>query len=337
MTYDQIGNTAPCGFEHCRKKRKLKAWHVLLFFVADMTIFLFAGSYVQYYLGMAGVAITELWLLASSLVFVWLMGADFRMTFPIRKPRPLALAGTLVIWVGGFFSVLICNLVLLVLFPQGMVSNGESFSVILNSVPWPAAFLVIAVLPAICEEAMHRGVIQCGIQNSIHSKWAVVLIMGLLFGAFHLSPVKFLGTGILGAVMSWILLSTDSMVYSSFFHFFHNGLQLVLLMILPGVLETSFFGASAFQDDLMKMGSALPVYALGLYMAIFGTAVPILIYVGNWLIRKSLAPVKPAFLPKGKEKITLCKILIPTAAILVTGILITGYGFSQMLASMIAK
>ena len=151
---------------------------------------------------------------------------------------------------------------------------------------------------------MHRGVIQCGIQNSIHSKWAVVLIMGLLFGAFHLSPVKFLGTGILGAVMSWILLSTDSMVYSSFFHFFHNGLQLVLLMILPGVLETSFFGASAFQDDLMKMGSALPVYALGLYMAIFGTAVPILIYVGNWLIRKSLAPVKPAFLPKGKEKIT---------------------------------
>ena len=51
MTYDQIRNTAPCGFEHCRKKRKLKAWHVLLFFVADMTIFLFAGSYVQYYLG----------------------------------------------------------------------------------------------------------------------------------------------------------------------------------------------------------------------------------------------------------------------------------------------
>ena len=32
MTYDQIRNTAPCGFEHCRKKRKLKAWHVLLFF-----------------------------------------------------------------------------------------------------------------------------------------------------------------------------------------------------------------------------------------------------------------------------------------------------------------
>ena len=58
ITYWEIGGTAPVGLPRSRKKTELKAWHVFLFFIVDMVIFLFAGSLVQYYLGMAGVAIT---------------------------------------------------------------------------------------------------------------------------------------------------------------------------------------------------------------------------------------------------------------------------------------
>ena len=68
--------------------------------------------------------------------------------------------------------------------------------------------IVVALLPAICEEAVHRGVI-IHTMYRIRKEWLVVLIMGIYFGLFHASPLRFLPTAILGAVMSYIMLETE--------------------------------------------------------------------------------------------------------------------------------
>ena len=333
MNYEQIKDTAPCGYKRRRTVYPLKAWHVLLFFVFDMLLFLSVGSYVQYHLGMAGVAITELWMLGFSLLFVWLMGGQFKKTFPVRKPRPLALAGTVVFWLGGYFSMLICNLILLILFPDSMFNNAVSFDYLVDMVPLPVAFLIIAILPAICEEAMHRGVIQTGISSSVQNRWLVVLIMGTIFGIFHVSPIKFPATAILGMMMSWLLISTNNMLYSSFFHFFHNAIQVLVLMSASGMAGIHLFGASVYPDYMQQLTMQILPFSLGIYIAIFGTAVPILLYTGHWMIQRAEAPVKPSFLPKGRKRITLCKLLIPMAVILVIGIIIACFGFSLLLSS----
>lgn len=335
ITYWEIGGTAPVGLPRSRKKTELKAWHVFLFFAVDMVIFLFAGSLVQYYLGMAGVAITEVYLLATSVLFVWMMGADFRTVFPLKKIRPLALAGTLVIWIGGFLAVIISNLILLYLFPESFMGNSEAFTVVVEAVPWGIAFLIIAVLPAICEEAMHRGVIQRGIQNSVKGKWQIVLIMGLFFGAFHMSPIKFLGTGILGAVMSYLLLVTDNMAYSSFLHFFHNALQVLLMMALPALAKAPLLNAAP-ELSIMDITPGMTLFAIGIYIMLFGTGIPVLLYTGAWMVKRATAPIRPAFLPKGREKASLCTILIPTFAILLTGVFLWLSGLSQIMSEVAA-
>lgn len=330
IPYSRIGGTSPAGLERPRRRLELKAWHVLVFFLADMTVFLIAGSRVQYYLGMAGVAVTETFLLVTSLLFVRVAGADFRTVFPLKKIRPLAMAGTLVIWAGGFLAVIVCNVILLFLFPEGFLGSSQSFSAVAGSVPWPVAFLIIAVLPAVCEEAMHRGVIQCGIQNSVHGKWRTVLIMGLLFGAFHLSPVKFPGTGILGAVMSYLLLITGNMLYSCFFHFFHNALQVLFLTSLPALLNAPLSGLSGdLTLPLAAPGTAM--FTVGFYILIMGTGVPILLYTGSWLVRRGTAPVRPSFLPEGRKRAALCAILAPTCLLLLAGVLLCATGLSQLM------
>ena len=70
----------------------------------------------------------------------------------------------------------------------------------------------------------------------IRKEWLVVLIMGIYFGLFHANPLRFLPTAILGAVMSYIMLETENMVYSSAFHMINNLLPMVLQEFL---LKTS--------------------------------------------------------------------------------------------------
>ncbi len=102
---------------------------------------------------------------------------------------------------------------------------------VIYSVPFWVSIIVVAVLPAICEEAVHRGVI-IHTMYRIRKEWLVVLIMGIYFGLFHANPLRFLPTAILGAAMSYIMLETENMVYSSAFHMVNNLLPMLLQEML---------------------------------------------------------------------------------------------------------
>ena len=78
--------------------------------------------------------------------------------------------------------------------------------------------LVVALTPAICEEALHRGLLQYSLRG-IKKKWVMLLLMGVYFGAFHMSIVRFLPMMMMGIVLSYVRMKTDNMFYSSLFHF----------------------------------------------------------------------------------------------------------------------
>jgi membrane protease YdiL (CAAX protease family) len=331
VSYWQLAGTAPAGLKAPRGKTVLKAPRVLLFFVIAMAVFVFLGAPVQYWLGLGGVAITELYLLAASLFFVWVSGADFCTVFPLKKVRPAVLGGTLVLWAGVYLAAILCNLILLFLFPESFLGSGQSMDDLMGGMPWPVAFLIIAVMPAVCEEAMHRGVLQCGISGSVRKGWQLVLSMGLLFGVFHLSPVKFPGMVILGAAMSYLLLVTDNMAYSCFFHFFHNGLQVLMTLSVPAFLQV--FPGAAADLSLYGLTPEMIRFALGFYVLFLGTGIPILLYTGSWLVKRAAAPVRPPFLPKGRKAAALCAIFIPTGLIALTGICLSASGFSGLIVN----
>ena len=234
MNYEQIRHSSPAGLRKKKPARPLNAVPVLLFFAVHMIWFLTGGGLVQVYLGMGGVVITELVMLAMSIGFLFLMHADFRDVFPVRKPRWSALGACIILWAGITLANMVVSMLLMYWFPgpYNTLSNEDAF---FNQFPILLQIVVIALLPAICEEAMHRGVMQSGLKKSIRNTPVLILVMGLLFAVFHLYPIKYPTMILLGCLMSYVLAVTGNMVYSSFLHFFNNLMSILLGSVTSGV------------------------------------------------------------------------------------------------------
>jgi hypothetical protein len=100
--------------------------------------------------------------------------------------------------------------------------------------------LLIALLPAICEELFFRGVIQRILIFLFKSPWQGILVTAALFSAFHFEfsgffPRMFLGV-ILGALY-WYANSLWPVILS---HFLFNGLQVIAAeYYAPSLVDTN--------------------------------------------------------------------------------------------------
>lgn len=88
------------------------------------------------------------------------------------------------------------------------------------------AFIVIAIMPAIFEEAMFRGIILNSCEKSMGSIPAV-LAVGLCFMLFHASPEQTVYQFIAGCAFAFIAVRSGSILPSVFMHLINNGLIVI--------------------------------------------------------------------------------------------------------------
>ena len=93
--------------------------------------------------------------------------------------------------------------------------------------PYLLTLFALAVTPAICEEALFRGVILRGLRQRFRPLSAC-LITGLLFGVLHGDVWRLLPTTLLGTLLSWVALRTASIVPSMLIHTVNNGALVTL-------------------------------------------------------------------------------------------------------------
>ncbi len=289
----------------------------MLFFLLLMIAFVTLGGMIQARFDLAGVAVTEAGFLAASLLFVKLAGADFREVFPLKKPKAGAVLGVLVIFAGEYLACDVISIILLYIAPDSVMEISQGMQQTFYGLPAAVAFLIIAVMPAVCEEALHRGVIQNGLKNDLRQNRLVILFTGVIFGIFHLYPVRFLPTAFIGLILAGLLVSTGNMFYNCFLHFVHNGV-IFLISAFAGMHYDSFY------ESVGELGTSLfsNISVLGIALAVYAAPVPILLYSGFYLVRRATAPVRPKFLPAGRENETLWLILLPTIALPAIGICI---------------
>lgn len=290
------------------KQRALEPWQGTAFFAIVMMALLIVGAPMQMAWGLYGVAATEILLLILAIIFVKVMGYPLKTLFPVRKPEAFPLLGVILIWIGAYLLDMVVMLIQYRLFPAHTNAVNTGLNDVIYSVPFLVSVVIVAVLPAICEEAVHRGVILHTLYT-VRKEWLVVLIMGIYFGIFHTDPIRFLPTAILGAAISFVMLETENMVYPAFFHFVNNFLPLILQQI-----------SGIFGDSDIEMNSStleIPIISIGLYM-IFATISPFLLYLGNYLLHYEKGLSKP-FFPKEKRTKTILWIIIPTILLFTVG------------------
>lgn len=89
-----------------------------------------------------------------------------------------------------------------------------------------ASMLVIAILPAICEEFTHRGMLVFGLRELGIKK--VLIYSSLLFGLLHLNIDQFFYATIIGGILGAVAIFSGSIIPAIIIHFINNALGIYL-------------------------------------------------------------------------------------------------------------
>lgn len=149
--------------------------------------------------------------------------------FGVKKIKPKAILISVIIGaivfvlnigISTFFSYI------LILFGYergGSSSTVESTYTILMLV---VNLIFTGVLPAICEEVAHRGMLVDGFSKLGYKK--AIIFSSLLFGLTHLNIDQFFYASIIGALLGFITMSTGNLWPAIVIHFMNNALNVVV-------------------------------------------------------------------------------------------------------------
>jgi hypothetical protein len=87
--------------------------------------------------------------------------------------------------------------------------------------------LLIALLPAVGEELVFRGVVQQQLMRRISNPWWALALSAAIFSFFHFQFEGFLSRVLLGFLLGWLYWETRNFWVPVIAHFFNNGVQVV--------------------------------------------------------------------------------------------------------------
>jgi sodium transport system permease protein len=219
--------------------------------------------------------------LAPVVITAVAMRLDLRETFALNAPRIVPLFAAILL---GFTAWTFASGIILRLAPppETLVRALERLIRLTDEgAPLWLMWLIVAVTPAICEEALFRGFVL----NGLRPLGAVpaIGISALLFGIAHASIYRLLPTMFLGIILGIVVWRTGSLLCAIVLHAINNGL-LASLTEMPDLAVALGLqpGSESLPWSVTLCGSALA--AAGLAMLILSSA------GGTLLVRKRTEP-----------------------------------------------
>lgn len=191
----------------------------------------------------AGIVLGQVaYVLIPPLLLAVLLTSDPRRTLRLSWPRgrDLVLAAVLVPALNPLQMEL--RNVVETLFPVPEAIQG-ALQELLGQIPnLASAVLILALVPAICEEVAFRGFILSGLESGHRTRSAIVM-SALLFGFLHVLVSLFhqlFNAGVLGLVLGLLAVRSRSLLPGIVFHFLNNALAVVLgaMAAQPSRLES---------------------------------------------------------------------------------------------------
>ncbi len=195
-----------------------------------------------------------IFILVPTLVFVRFVSFTPREYFRVKLP---ALQTVIVPLIGIFSLQQVLQIYLIfqekIPLPENIQLMLEKFKTMFeelykqlvstNSVPellW--VVLIIALIPAVAEEFMFRGLIQRSFEKGTTPVRGVI-ITGIIFGAYHMNPFSFIPLVIIGIYLGFLAMRSGSIWVSVVTHFFNNFLACLALYL-------------QLKDDYVVVGNA---------------------------------------------------------------------------------
>jgi sodium transport system permease protein len=233
---------------------------VALYAIAWLLLLLFAPLQAETSLGpTTGLLLFE-WLGLGGLVLIHARGTGQPLRTILRLERPPAAAllaavligisawvviGLLASWIAPAPKELVEKLRRVITPPEG----GRGLALTL---------FLMALTPAVCEEALFRGPILRGLRSRFPAAGAAI-VTGLLFGLYHGDVWRFLPTAAIGVLLSVVALGAGSILPAMLAHFVNNACLVVLAR--QGVDDATTLGgwaaAAVFGGGVIVLGTGL--------------------------------------------------------------------------------
>lgn len=94
-----------------------------------------------------------------------------------------------------------------------------------------AALFIMAVLPAIAEEYVFRGVVQREFFKGFNNIHVAIWLSAILFSAIHLQFFGFIPRLLLGALFGYLYFWSGNLLVPIFAHFVNNGFTLIMIYL----------------------------------------------------------------------------------------------------------
>lgn len=144
--------------------------------------------------------------------------------------------------------------------PTDVTQQAEQLNeVILGNQYFWMPYLLIALLPAVCEEITFRGFILSGLRHSGHKWWAIG-ITAVAFGIVHFFLQQKISAIALGMLIGYLAVQTSSIIPCIIFHAIYNGMMITFGRLTEAVINDYSLGWLMSSDEQWALN---PVVLLG--------------------------------------------------------------------------
>ncbi|MGJ5817303.1 ABC transporter permease subunit/CPBP intramembrane protease [Paludibaculum fermentans] len=242
--------------------RPTPAVSMLVFAVALVMAFYGSLSLTRYGLPTVLIVMQFGFFLLPCLALVRLKGYDFVETFSLRLPSLRASAACILIGLSAW--TVAGGLLVRLLPPPESLQKAMERLLLLDDKPAPLwqALVLVGLIPALCEEALFRGLILSGFRRL--GMWPAILATSLLFGLAHASIYRLLPTFALGVAFGYAVWKTRSLAAGIICHALNNGLMAVLARSKDIIEELGLSGSKYIPWTII--GAGCVVMVLGLWL-----------------------------------------------------------------------
>jgi len=215
-----------------KKLKKLPGLTTIFLSYSSLFLLLYyAGGYLQYLYGRAGVFYTQLIIGFFTLILLKIYGIVPEKLCKFHMPdfKSFVFALCLMIVFGLIAHILFSIQNELFPAPKKEINQLKSILKTKSKSELLYCLFIFAIVPGICEELFFRGfILRLLIFNNIKVRNAI-FISAVFFGLFHISPYRFIPTTVLGLALCIIAYKTDSILPCFFAHILNNAVTILFL------------------------------------------------------------------------------------------------------------
>lgn len=219
-------------------------------------------------------------ILAPALLMAIVMTTSLRQTFRVRMPPLAALPIAVLLGITLHPSYVTLGHWISDIYPISEQTQAalKPMSDMIGSAPLWNVVLLLALVPAICEELAFRGFIFSGLIRG-GGRMRAVVVTAVMFGASHGLLQQSIAATVMGLMLGWVALRTGSVLPCLLIHFTNNALSVTLSRIPDmGWSGSDLFvtvaadGAATYQPIWVVMASGLAFACLTYFYTLSSTA-----------------------------------------------------------------